>query len=474
VENGAEDIASANIDDMLLNNDTLTMAGLIGGMIVMTLTIMDYLIKFHDRFKEGKDTPPETIEPPRVRREESKPDISVSIPKRKRPDWKVRPALPFLLYRELLIIIPTGVLLNYLGLMLSIRFHSILYLDMTGTAMVAFLLGPWWGAVTALLSSSLVNWLAYPGEGAEAAVFPWVLVNMTGGFLWGFLAQQIRFRKYLRTAHTSSMSHIWFLSLFGVVGAAVMSLPGSALQLALGQHQALALDQELRTILEQTFTSWETGMEHSLNPVLGAAWASTVVSVTLSILEHFFRYLPDKTVSVAIAMIVVKYGFPLFEQELIHGGPNKDYLRDNHTSPLLLGTLYTPVFLVFMTVDLYNFVDNWILWSAPWVVILAGYLSMKYFGPADDDAYDAAVLRAARYNRALKPLEREPAHNFCRRLTLAILIASATFVVCLPLVLRNFSDVALNFLCVVYGFLLAVHVVHVAIAQNISATRADG
>lgn len=461
------------MDYMSLTTDNLTLVGFIGGMIVMTLTIMDYLIKFHDRFKEGKEAQPEKPDRPRKRREEPKPEVSVSMPKVKRPDWRFRPALPFLLYRELLIIIPAGVLLNYLGLMLSLRFHSILYLDMTGTAMVAFLLGPWWGAVTALLSSSLVNWLAYPGEGAEAAIFPWVLVNMTGGFLWGMLAHQTRFRKYLRTAHTSSMSHIWFLSMFGVLGAAIMSLPGSALQMALGQHQALALDQELRSILEQTMTHWEAGMEHSLNPFLGAAWASTVVSGTLSVLEHFFRYLPDKTVSVAIAMIVVKYGFPLFEEELIHGGPTKDYRQDNHTSPLLLGILYTPVYLAFMTVDLYEFVDNWILWSSPWVLIVAGYVYLKYFGPTDDDAFDAAMLRAARYSLALKPLEREPAHNFCRRLTLAILIASAAFVICLPLVLRNFSDVALNFLCVVYGFLLAVHVVHVAIAQNISAARAD-
>lgn len=465
------------MDHMPLSYDSITMVGFIGGMIVMTLTIMDYLIKFHDRFKEGKEATSEKPDPPRTRRETSKPDIPVSTPPnplQKRPDWRFRPAFPFLLYRELLIIIPAGVLLNYLGLMLSIRFHSILYLDMTGTAMVAFLLGPWWGAVTALLSSSLVNWLTYPGEGAEAAVFPWGLVNMTGGFLWGVLAQQTRFRKYLRTAHTSSMSHMWFLSMFGVCGAAVMSLPGSALQLALGPHQALALDQEIRSILEQTLTHWEVGLEHSLNPFFGAAWASTIVSATLSVLEHFFRYLPDKTISVAIAMIVVKYGFPLFEQELIHGGPNKDYRQDNHTSPLLLGILYTPVYLVFMTVDLYDFVDNWMLWSSPWILIVAGYVYLKYFGPADDEAYDAAVSRAARYSKALKPLEREPAHNFCRRLTLAILIASATFVICLPLVLRNFSDVALNFLCVVYGFLLAVHVVHVAIAQNISAARADG
>jgi len=461
-------------EQMPLSNETLTMAGLIGGMIVMTLTIMDYVIKFHDRFKEGKEASPEKVEPTRERRSDPKADIPIPTPKGKRPDWKFRPAFPFLLYRELLIIIPAGVLLNYLGLMLSIRFHSILYLDMTGTAMVAFLLGPWWGSVTALLSSSLVNWLAYPGEGADAAVFPWVLVNMTGGLLWGILAQKARFRKYLRTAHTSSLSHIWFLSVFGILGAAVMSLPGAALQMALGQQQALALDQELRTILEQTLTRWETGMEHSLNPFFGAAWTTTIVGGTLSVLEHFFRYLPDKTVSVAIAMIVVKYGFPLFEQELIHGGPTKSHFRDNQTSPLLLGVLYTPVYLVFMTVDLYHFPDNWILWSAPWGIILAGFVYLKYFGPDNDEAYDAAVLRASRYSRALKPLEREPAHNFCRRLTLAILIASAVFVICLPLVLRNFSDIALNFLCVVYGFLLAVHVIRVAIAQNISAARADG
>jgi hypothetical protein len=135
--------------------------------------------------------------------------------------------------------------------------------------------------------------------------------------------------------------------------------------------------------------------------------------------------------------------------------------------------LYTPVFLVFMTAEVYDFLGNWMLWSAPWAVILAGYVFLKYFGPSDDQAYDATVARAARYGRALKPLEREPAHNFCRRLMLATLISSATFVICLTLVLRNFSNIALNFLCVVYGFLLAVHVVRVAIAQNISVARTE-
>jgi hypothetical protein len=459
---------------MPLNNEFLTMLGLLGGMIVMTLTILDYLIKFHDRFREGKESSSRKEQEPLESRAEPDPKDLQPTSRSKKPNWNLHPAFPYLPYRELLIIVPTGVLLNYLGLMLSLRLHSILYLDMTGTALAAFLLGPWWGAITALLSNSLINWLAYPGDGADVAIFPWVLVNMTGGLLWGLLAQGSRFRKYLRTAHTSSFAHIGFLTSFGLLGAAAMSIPGALLQVTLAQQQALTLDQEVRAVLEKMMTHWQAGMESYLDPLIGASGATAVVGAVLAILEHFFRYIPDKTVSVAIAVILVKYGFPLFEQELIHGGPHKEHIRDNHTSPLMLGALYTPVFIVFMTIDLYDFRSNWVLWSAPWIIILSGYIVLKTHGPSDDAAYEAAKARSARYGRALKPVEREPAYNFCRRLTFATLLASSTFVVCLPLVLRNFSDIALNFLCVVYGFLLAVHVVHVAIAQNISVARTDG
>ncbi len=125
-----------------LNNDLLTMMGLLGVMIVMALTIIDYIIKFHDRFKEGKDESPRKEEPPQERREEPAPSVFSLATRSKKPNWNLCPAFPFLLYCELLIIVPTGVLLNYLGLMLSLRFNSILYLVITGTAMVAFLLGP--------------------------------------------------------------------------------------------------------------------------------------------------------------------------------------------------------------------------------------------------------------------------------------------------------------------------------------------
>ena len=38
----------------------------------------------------------------------------------------------------------------------------------------------------------------------------------------------------------------------------------------------------------------------------------------------------------------------------------------------------------------------------------------------------------------------------------------------------DFYRVTFKFFCVVYGFLLAVHLIRVAIAQNISVARSDG
>ena len=123
---------------------------------------------------------------------------------------------------------------------LSRHLQSILFLDMTGTALAAFLLGPWWGAIVALLSNSLVNWLLYPEVGADVVIFPWSLVNMTGGLFWGIMARQSGFRHYLRAGRNSIFSHAWFLFTFGILGAVVMSIPGTLVQAALGEQAVFA------------------------------------------------------------------------------------------------------------------------------------------------------------------------------------------------------------------------------------------
>ena len=53
------------------------------------------------------------------------------------------------------------------------------------------------------------------------------------------------------------------------------------------------------------------------------------------------------------------------------------------------------------------------------------------------------------------------------------LIASLVFALFLPVLLVDFYRIAFNFFCVVYGFLLVVHLIRVAILQNLSVARAE-
>jgi hypothetical protein len=193
------------------SKELMMFGGTIAGFIAALLTVLEKLLDFQHRVhakRERKSSPsPERIplEPaPAIDFFSSKPLRGTS----------------FLLLHETSVILAAGVLLNYVGLTLSRHLESILFLDMTGTALVAILLGPWWGAIVALLSNSVVNWLLFPEAGADVVIFPWSLVNMTGALFWGTLARQASFQKYVRTPKSSGFAHTWFLLSFGVVGTA--------------------------------------------------------------------------------------------------------------------------------------------------------------------------------------------------------------------------------------------------------------
>jgi hypothetical protein len=190
--------------------------------------------------------------------------------------------------------------------------------------------------------------------------------------------------------------------------------------------------------------------------------------------QNCVRYIPDKTMSAAIALVILKYGYPLFERELIHGGPDGERPRDERILPLVLGLLYAPSYASLLSQEGYAGMLYWPLWSMPWLFIIVGYFKIRYWGLTDDALHEARLQRAERYARALKPIGKVPSYEFCRRLTFATLIASLLFALCLPVLMMDFYRVTFKFFCVVYGFLLAVHLIRVAIAQNISVARADG
>jgi hypothetical protein len=255
-----------------------------------------------------------------------------------------------------------------------------------------------------------------------------------------------------------------------VVGAAVMALPGTFVQGALSEPSVLALSPDVARALEGMIDEWQATVDAHLEGVFGM-WGSGVGWAMLSYIQNFLRYTPDKTLTVAISLMILKYAFPLFERELIHGGQGKARIRDTVAAPLMLAAVYLPVFFGLMTIEAYRGDVYWSVWSAPWAVILVALVALRRWGPTDEAARHACLSRAARYAQALKPTLREPAHDFAQRLGVATLAVSLVFVLCLPLVVANFYQAALNFFCVVYGFLLGVYLIRVVVAQNLSVSR---
>jgi len=444
--------------------ELLMLGGTVAGFVAAMLTVMEKLLDIQNRIstkRERKVSAPS---------ERYVPDVTPAI-----DFFSSKPlrGSSYLLMYETGVIVAAGLLLNYVGLTLSRHLESILFLDMTGTALVAFLLGPWWGAIAALLSNSVVNWLLYPESGADVVIFPWSLVSMTGAFYWGWMARQAGFQKYLRTGKSSALSHAWFLYIFGVGGAIVMSLPGTFVQAALNEHAIFALNPDVAETLSARVLQWEQAVHQYIESVFGATKGENIGWWIVNWFQNFVRYVPDKTMSAAIALVVLKYGYPLFERELIHGGPEGERPRDERVLPLVLGLLYAPSFATLVSGESYAGAAHWPLWATPWLFIMLGYFYLRYWGPSAALLQEARLQRAERYARALKPIGKEASYEFCRRLTFVTLIASLLFALCLPILLMDFYRVTFKFFCVVYGFLLVVHLVRIAIAQNISVARAE-
>jgi hypothetical protein len=443
--------------------EMLMLGGTLVGFIAALLTVMEKLMDIQHRLTARKDR-----KSPSQERQIQDPLVSIDF-------FSAKPfrGTSYLLMYETGVIVAAGLLLNYVGLTLSRHLESILFLDMTGTALVAFLLGPWWGAIAALLSNSVVNWLLFPDSGADVMIFPWSLVSMTGAIYWGWMARQPGFQTYLRTGKSSALSHAWFLYIFGVVGAAVMSVPGTFIQAALNEHSTFALNPEVAETLHARVLQWEQVVHQYLDSLFGLTWGEHVGWWVVNWFQTWVRYVPDKTMSAAIALVVLKYGYPLFERELIHGGPDGERPQDERVLPLVLGLLYAPSCATLVSSDTYGQAAYWPLWAMPWGLIAIGYFYLRYWGANSSVLNDARLQRAERYARALKPIGKDASYEFCRRLTFMTLIASLLFALCLPIILMDFYRVTFKFFCVVYGFLLVVHLVRIAIAQNISVARAD-
>ncbi len=266
-----------------MGKEMLMLGGTLIGFIAALLTVMEKLMDIQHRLTTKKERKPSISHERQTQESLANIDFFSTKPLR---------GTSYLLMYETGVIVAAGLMLNYVGLMLSRHLDSILFLDMTGTALVAFLLGPWWGAIVALLSNSVVNWLLFPESGADVVIFPWSLVSMTGALYWGWMAREAGFQKYLRTGKSTVLSHAWFLSIFGAGGAVVMSLPGTFVQAALNEHATFALNPAVAETLHARVLQWEQMVHQYLESVFGLTWGEHVGWWVVNWFQNCVRYVP--------------------------------------------------------------------------------------------------------------------------------------------------------------------------------------
>ena len=361
----------------------------------------------------------------------------------------------YLINYEILPILGIGLLINCGGVLLTRTFKNLLFLDMVGTAFSSFLLGPWYGALCGLLSNSFVNYVMYPGDDADKIIFPWSLVNIAGGLYWGFVVRNRWFRNYISETHASVRSHLLFVLVYGVLASIVLAIPGAFIQGVVGDNAVLEDSTVASTIsaLIQGFCSF-----------------AHLGSVVCRWLTQSIWSIPDKAISAALAVTIVRLGFPLYERELIHTRPNETRPRDGWLGPIALILAYVPSLFIFIKVDTYGFDKHYVLWLSPLLVLV---LRMIYlvFARSPQNLEEHFRTRSGIYDNVVKVIQTNVGHSFFKRLRIATILSTLILIGGLLLlgVFRHNPElfqVSGNFLLVTCGMLLAIYAVQLALGQN--------
>src|SRR5262249_2652673 len=175
-------------------------------------------------------------------------------------------------------------------------------------------------------------------------------------------------------------------------------------QSALHEQTTFALNPDVAESMSQRVLQWEQAVSLYIESLLGITWGESLSWWVVNWFQNWIRYIPDKTMSAAIALVVLKYGYPLFERELIHGGPEGERPQDERLLPLVLGLIFAPSFAALISSEDYGEYMWWPLWASPWILILLGYLGLRYWGLSDARIQETRLQRAERYARALKPI----------------------------------------------------------------------
>ncbi len=77
-------------------------------------------------------------------------------------------------------LVPVAVALNIVGGQINTILHLPTFLDMIGTAVVAIVLGPWWGALVGATTNIVSSFISGP------IGLPFAACNVVGALIWGY------------------------------------------------------------------------------------------------------------------------------------------------------------------------------------------------------------------------------------------------------------------------------------------------
>lgn len=77
-------------------------------------------------------------------------------------------------------LVPVAAALNIVGGIINNALRLPIFLDMIGTAVVAIVLGPWWGALVGAITNIVSSFITGPIS------LPFAVVNVVGALVWGY------------------------------------------------------------------------------------------------------------------------------------------------------------------------------------------------------------------------------------------------------------------------------------------------
>ncbi len=88
-------------------------------------------------------------------------------------------------------LVPVAAALNIVGGQINTILKLPTFLDMIGTAVVAIVLGPWWGALVGVITNVVSSFISGP------IGLPFAVVNVAGALVWGYGVRNLMMgRKY--------------------------------------------------------------------------------------------------------------------------------------------------------------------------------------------------------------------------------------------------------------------------------------